>query len=376
MGHRFALMTFEQSKYKLEFDQASEMRRKLKDEGIFWYPLPYHKRFSLIATAFDCLSGVLRGIGIAIRHKPRVVHSRASIPAAIALAIAFVCRLKFLYDADSRLSEEYADTGHWSRTGLAFRVTAWIEARARNRANSIVVLSERLRLQFEREFLVRAPITVIPCCVAIDEFRYSSAVRDSRRAQLNLDDEKLLVYVGKTGSRYLVNEMFEFFRTAREKIGRLRLLILSADSPDSFQRIADEQAIPRTDYSVIRASRGEVSEWLSAADAGLAFIRSAGCETGSSPIKIGEYLAEGLPVVITSGIGDYSELIERENLGVVIRDLDTDGYRECADSLVRLWAEQDRVRQHCQEAARRYVSLDGIGAIRYRNVYEGLLAEA
>src|SRR5207244_2138241 len=126
------------------------------------------------------------------------------IPAAMALALQSLCRLKFLYDADSRLSLEYADNGHWSRDGLAFRITAQVEAWARRRADAVVVLAERLRDDFIQQFGVRAPMDVIPCCVDTACFRFDADARVSRRRELGLADQKLLIYVGKVGPRYLV----------------------------------------------------------------------------------------------------------------------------------------------------------------------------
>jgi glycosyltransferase involved in cell wall biosynthesis len=38
----------------------------------------------------------------------------------------------------------------------------------------------------------------------------------------------------------------------------------------------------------------------------------------SSPVKIAEYLGCGLPVILTHGIGEYSNLILNSNLGLVL----------------------------------------------------------
>ena len=68
-------------------------------------------------------------------------------------------------------------------------------------------------------------------------------------------------------------------------------------------------------------------------------------------MKIGEYLAVGLPVVVTDGIGDYSDLIERERLGVVLKELSPARYLESADLLNSLWAEGDQLRERCRAVA-------------------------
>jgi glycosyltransferase involved in cell wall biosynthesis len=372
LGHKFALITFEQEKYALDSSQAAATKKTLLQQGIRWFPLKYHKRFPLLATAYDCLLGVLTGIFIALQYRPKVVHSRSSIPAAMALLIADVCRLKFLYDADSRLSEEYADNGHWSRESKAFKVTAWVEAQARKRAHSIVVLSEKLRDDFRQEFGVTAPIEVIPCCVDIEAFQVNPVTRESCRTELGIVNEKLFVYVGKAGPRYLVDQMFDFFKLAEEQIGSAYLLILSADEQVVFDEIAKRHRVSRDKYCVKYAGREKVSEYLSAADAGLAFIRSAACERGSSPIKIGEYLAAGLPVVITKDIGDYSDWIAQHHLGAVLSNVDEEQYAEAVKSLSEMWAKGNSLRAECRKFAEKKVSIESVGAVRYAKVYEEL----
>ncbi|MBI3650451.1 MAG: glycosyltransferase [Acidobacteria bacterium] len=373
-GRRFALITFEQEKYALQASPFAAMKRQLAEQGILWFPLTYHKRWPLLATAYDCLRGILMGLWIALRHRPKVVHSRSSIAAAMALGIAFIGRLKFLYDADARLSEEYADNGHWSRDSRAFRVTAWVEAQARKRADAIIVLSETLRDDFRREFQVNAPIEVIPCCVNLQVFQFNQASRERCRRELGVGDEKVFVYVGKTGARYQVAEMFEFFRVAQARSGGARLLILSGDDPEAFHRIAAGVGISHNRYWVQYARHEKVGEYLSACDAGLAFIRSAGCERGSSPIKIGEYLAAGLPVVITDSIGDYSRWIAQHQMGAVLAELHAAHYEAALDQLTKMWACKDGRAERHQFAAT-HLALETVGAKRYGQVYDVLLRD-
>ncbi|HEX8652846.1 MAG TPA: glycosyltransferase [Pyrinomonadaceae bacterium] len=375
-GHKFALITFEQPQCKTTPTQKKRIKRELQQEGIAWYPLKYHKRFPMLATAYDCVRGILMGVWIALRHRPQVIHSRSSVASAMALAVANVCRLKFLYDADATLSEEYTDHGHWSRDSGAFRVTAWVESQARKRAHSIVVLSEKLRDDFRQEFGVSAPIEVIPCCVNVEAFQFNQATRESCRRELGIVDERLFVYVGKAGTRSLVDEMFDFFKVAQARLGSpARLLILSGEEPEVFHRIAEKRQVSHDHYSVKYVGRERVSRYLAASDAGLAFIRSARCERGSSPIKIGEYLAAGLPVVMTERIGDYSEWVAQHDLGVVIGKLDEEHYAEAVKGLMEIWAKGNSFRTICRQFAETKISIETVGAPRYGKVYEGLLRD-
>ncbi|MCL5269043.1 MAG: glycosyltransferase, partial [bacterium] len=42
----------------------------------------------------------------------------------------------------------------------------------------------------------------------------------------------------------------------------------------------------------------------------------------TAPVKFPEYILSGLPVVVTPNIGDYSAMVEREELGLLADNLD------------------------------------------------------
>ena len=63
-------------------------------------------------------------------------------------------------------------------------------------------------------------------------------------------------------------------------------------------------------------SHDEVPSYLSAADFAFALYRPSISKKYLSPIKNGEYWANGLPVILTEGIGDDSQIIDSEGGGV------------------------------------------------------------
>jgi len=61
----------------------------------------------------------------------------------------------------------------------------------------------------------------------------------------------------------------------------------------------------------------------------------------ASPIKFGEYLCCGLPVIMTPGIGDTEEIIEKHRIG---RLLDLKGLQINKDDLLQLLNNVERER--------------------------------
>ena len=67
--------------------------------------------------------------------------------------------------------------------------------------------------------------------------------------------------------------------------------------------------------SIIRpATREEVPRLLAAADLGIFLIKPVFSKTASSPTKMGEMLAVGLPIVANAGVGDVEQMVERYGL--------------------------------------------------------------
>jgi glycosyltransferase involved in cell wall biosynthesis len=124
--------------------------------------------------------------------------------------------------------------------------------------------------------------------------------------------------------------------------------------------LARAGAFPLDRLTVASVPHGEVPGYLSAADLAFAPIRTAPSRRFCSPVKVGEYWATGLPIVITEGVGDDSDLVRREHAGVVIDVLEPSlapaveqmrallaepGVRERMATLAERWRSRSRVRR-------------------------------
>jgi glycosyltransferase involved in cell wall biosynthesis len=115
----------------------------------------------------------------------------------------------------------------------------------------------------------------------------------------------------------------------------------------------------------------EMPRYLRIADAGIFFINPYK-KFGSSPIKLGEFLACGVPVVINPGVGDTEEIVRENRVGVVVRDFDEARYERGANELLALRGEGDGLKARCRDTARRYLSLED-GANKYYEIYKKIL---
>jgi glycosyltransferase involved in cell wall biosynthesis len=362
------LVTFEQAPFGVKATERSTVAAALAAEGIEWHPLTYHATPPVLSTAFDALTGFVRGLGLARSRGVRLFHSRGTVPAAPAWAAAGAARRLFFYDADGPLSEEYADAGVWAKDSLPYRLTRGCEGVFARSADRLAVLTSS-RAQSLRALLGRE-VDVVPCAVETSHFVFDPAARARVRDQLGLSGT-VLVYAGKWGGWYAVPEMLDFVAVARRALGDIRLLVLTRDPEERFASAAAERSL-RDILTVRTATRDEMPGYLSAADVGLSFVTPFPSKTAASPVKNGEYLACGLPIVTTPRIGDYSALVARREVGVVLDDLDAPSFSKACAALPVLLADPG-LRSRCREAAVGEVGLQEVVLPRYLRIYESLL---
>jgi glycosyltransferase involved in cell wall biosynthesis len=180
-----------------------------------------------------------------------------------------------------------------------------------------------------------------------------------------------MAYVGSLGGWYLTDEMIRLFCIARAIDPDLHFLILT-QTPTEAEAALSRSGVDARAFSVATVHPREVPACLLAADFGISFIKPAPSKVSSSPTKVGEYLASGLPVLANRGVGDVDAIIERHHVGVLIEDFSDRSYREAAASMFALVAQDSEVKRRCRRAAEEELSLERVGVPRYLAVYRRL----
>lgn len=374
-GHRLVLLTFETARRDAAATEA--LRAELAAEGIAWYALRYHRWPSLPATLYDVARGVLAGLALARRHRFGLLHARSHVGAAVALPLGRLLGVPFVFDVRGLLPDEYADAGHWRRGGLKYRLGKAMERVFFRRAAALVLLTETVRadLSAAGEPLASrdpADVAVIPCCVDLERSLWDEPARDAARASRGWTGRRVHVYVGKLGLWYLDAEMARFFAAAYRHDPRSFLQVLTVSPADALRAALRAGGVPDGAFDVRAIPPSAVSAWLHAADAGLSLIRTCPSKRSSSPTKVGEYLAAGLPVVSTAAIGDCDRQLG-DGRGVVLAALDEGACDAGARALAAL-LDDPRTRARCRAFAEAELSLARTGGPRYAAVYDRALA--
>lgn len=378
LGHRIHILSCEKPDRFARDRQAIEAI--CSEAGIAWHPRRYHKAPPVLSAMYD-LAGLRREAArLHRRHAFGLVHCRSYIPAAAGLALKRRFGVPLLFDMRGFWPEEKTEGGSWNLANPVFRLVYGhfkrLERQLLHEADAIVSLTDAGKAE-----LVTRPelagqgdrITVIPCCVDFDHFPLADpSSRAAAREALDIPaDAPVLTYLGSLGTWYMLPEMLGFFRQFRERKPGARFLLVSLEDPAAVRRTALEHGVPASDIIVRGASREEVPRFLAAGDLGISFIRPSFSKIASSPTKMGEMLAVGMPIVASGGVGDVAEIIAELGCGASVETFDPDSYRRALDQVDACAASPaDR-----RERARALFDVElGIG--RYDKIYRTLADRA
>ena len=375
-GVRFTLLSFEGPRAYRQpgLQQCAELRAELARSEIDWHWLRYHKRPSLPATFYDVLAGIRYGSRLVRLKQIEMVHARSHIAATIALALRKRFRLKMIFDLRGLMAEEYVDAGHWRQGSIPYRLTKSIERRALLASDGVVTLTEKIWpviKDWEGLRGRRVVHEVVPCCADLERFRFRSADRERQRSELGVADQFVLVYSGTIGGWYLEDKMADFFVALLRQKPDSHFLWLSRGARELIEKLMLERGVGADRFSVRAVAPAEVSSYLCAADAGIAFYKPALSRLATSPVKVAEYLACGLPVIINAGVGDSDTLISEQRVGAVVSDFSQDGYEKALAVLANF--APDEMRARTRQVAEQFFDVRRTGTQRYERLYEQVL---
>jgi len=372
-GVRFTLLSFEGAKAYTPKgrERCEQLRAELAKSAIDWHFLRYHKRPSLPATSYDVLAGI-RYAGRLVRNKKiEMVHARSHIPAMIALWLKRRFGLKMIFDVRGLMAEEYVDADHWKKGSVPYRLIKMMESRALQASDGVVTLTEKIwpALKNWKGLRGRDVIhEVVPCCTDLQRFHFSQSDRERVRAELDLQDRFMLVYSGSIGGWYLTDKTADFFVALLKHEPQGHFLWLTGGSKSLIEKLMSDRAVNSNQFTVLNVAPAEVASYLSASDVGIAFYKPTFSRLGTSPVKVSEYLACGLPVIVNAGVGDSDAFVESQAVGAVVKDFNEGEYKQTLTTIGNLLAGD--VRDRARAVAENFFDVRRLGLDRYARLYE------
>lgn len=290
-----------------------------------------------------------------------VVMPRSTLPALSSLLALRNRNERLVFDADGLPLDERIDFSVQSSSGLVYRLLRDIEAQVVRRADIVLTRSTKaIDILLARAGAQTSNDKFHVVTNGRDTNVYTVGSVESRaatRASLGLADSMpLLVYAGSIGPQYCIDEMLNLFELILAKNSTAKLLILTG-SPDLVYQAL--QSRPKLMELVIIKSVAtkEVPIYLACADLGLAFRQSTFSMQAVAPIKLGEYLLCGLPVVATKGIGDTHAI--NEKVGYLVAAMTDIELQKVADWFITdVLPARIQMREQCRCVGVEYFSLE------------------
>ena len=132
---------------------------------------------------------------------------------------------------------------------------------------------------------------------------------------------------------------------------------------------ARQHGLAPQDFIVRAATRHEVPFYLAAADVQLFFIKNSYSKKASSPVKLGESLAMGLPVMTNTGVGDVDSIIKETKGGLLIENFTNAAYEQ---AVLQLPALLKIDREQLRQRARSFYDLEA-AVNQYESIYRQLI---
>lgn len=361
-------ITFEKAKPKRAARLA--YKQSLAKRGIEWLPFAYF-RFQAFALLYYV--GVLIYLRFFVFWESiRVVHCWCMSAGALGYLLCVFSKRRLILDSYEPHAEVMAQAHVWSGKSLAFYILFFLEKRMSHRANHFIALTKAMSAYAEekyqlssRQFLVR------PSCVDMKAFDYKRFDKNTVRNELNIKSRRVAIYVGKLGGMYLKQDLFDFFAEAhRYYCGDFTALLLGNCEEEEMKVLCGFADFPHCQLVNCAASFERVAYYLAAADFGMTMVKPLPTKRYCSPIKNGEYMAMGLPIITTKEIGDDSYYIACEGLGYVLSHLEESTYRHALENIESLLNEKG-YREKIRKAAFAYKDFDLFGGI-YADLYQGV----
>lgn len=253
------------------------------------------------------------------QHNISIMICRGAPAGALGYLVWRKTKVPFMVESFEPHGEYMLESGVWKKYDPRYLLEIYWEKKQKRYAHALVPVAHNYKIRLSQEKIECPNVEVVPCCVNTETFSFHKTARERIRSQYNIPSNATVgIYVGKFGGLYLDIEAFSIFSNVLNNLSASVLFLLTPENEMSVQhKIKSTKGFENINVHVLLAKHEDVPNYLSASDLAFATYKPTPSKRYLSPIKVGEYWANGLPVVITPGIGDDSSIIEREGGGVV-----------------------------------------------------------
>jgi glycosyltransferase involved in cell wall biosynthesis len=371
--YKFTVISFEKAEAFKRL--KTDIEAFCREAGITWHPLSYTSRPPVISTFCDVRRMRKKAKEIITQQEINIVHCRSYIASIAGLDIKKKYGIPFLFDMRGFWADERIDGGIWRLSNPVYRfIYSYFKKKERQfllHADQVVSLTQNAKDEILSWKLrsTALPITVIPCCADLKLFDPGKILPEDQqkaRSELNISPGvPVISYIGSLGTWYMLNEMMAFAKMFQNRFENAVFMVLTGEPEQMVLDAALKSGLNTADLRVKKVPRNQMPVYISLSTISLFFIKPAFSKKASSPVKQGELMAMGVPVICNKAVGDTEEIVEKYKAGLVINEFSLPAYNQAIDKVYKTSFDKQQIIQ----GARDYFSLEK-GVQLYGQVYQ------
>jgi glycosyltransferase involved in cell wall biosynthesis len=219
-------------------------------------------------------------------------------------------------------------------------------------AHGIFTVSNPLKKFLINEHSISSEVVVVPCCV---EKIFDLSKRGFIRNQLGISEKNAFLYLGSVTRYQHIEDLVLPFMLALTKVSTRNVAVLLTQDIEAMNSLVNQFDFPKEQVLVMSVPKSQINIFTSAMDAGLLLRVPSLLNSFAQPVKFGEYLANGLPVIVEKGTGEIEDFIKHYGIGKVVSTYDrppSEINRQAFE--ITKWIEEER--QDLSLKARGFVS--------------------
>lgn len=319
-NYSITLLTFEKQSDLNNIYEYNAMMDICEQYNIDWRPMLYHKRFRLLSKMRDSFNLLKNLYKINKEKNIKLFHCRAYVSTINVWLFTRLFKIPYIFDMRALWIDELVEAGSIKNNGLLTILLRKMESKILLDSDAIISLTEHAvkYLINNNEKLEEKKFIVIPTCVDIERFKFDISTYRKEK------DGKIVV--GSMGSILSSRFDIQLFLSIllelqkNKAIGKIKIVTLDDSEKiyESFKKIGGNIK----DLEIYSSSYEDIPYNISNIDIAIVTFKTGVSTLGTSPTRIGEFLAQGIPVICTENVGDSSELIEFNNVGITVSNND------------------------------------------------------
>ena len=237
---------------------------------------------------------------------------------------------------------------------VASLYTAWAVRRAMKACDKFTTMSHSFA-KWNKEKFGRDAI-VFPCCVTDGFFKQTNEA-EKRSVRLSLgfaEDDTVVVWCGGVFVWQRLDDVVCLLRDMSKSDPKLKALFIVREA-DEMRSLCAKHGYDKSKYHIISLNPTDVPKYLQACDVGIDCLLQDDFKCSiCCPVKIGEYLASGLPVLATSNMGDVPKRLSESGAGAILAEP-----LNAKDALAKMNRLLGVDKEVMRNAAKKYYSWDG-----------------